>query len=104
MGNCFNDLNRLDDALNEYNKCIEIDNTEADFYFKRAIIYGKKQNFNTCINEINICLQLNPNYYEAYYWRGRCFEASGAGISDHPQPLPVRRSCRATQRVLVSRR
>ena len=70
LGNCFNDMNRLEDALIEYNKCIKINKDEADFYFKRGIVYGKKQDFNACINEINVCLQINPNYYEAYYWRG----------------------------------
>lgn len=70
LGNCYNDLNRLDDAMNEYNKCIELENSEAEFYFKRAIVFGKKQDFKTCITEIDMCLQLNPNYFEAYYWRG----------------------------------
>ncbi len=70
LGNCYNDLNRLEDAAKEYNACIAIDNSDAEFYFKRAIISGKKQDFTACINDIDICLSLNPNYYEAYYWRG----------------------------------
>ncbi|MEO6302900.1 MAG: tetratricopeptide repeat protein, partial [Bacteroidia bacterium] len=70
LGNCYNDLNRLDDAIREYNKCIEADNSESEFYFKRGIVSGKKQDFKACINDINICLKLNPDYYEAYYWRG----------------------------------
>ncbi|MBL7919505.1 MAG: tetratricopeptide repeat protein [Bacteroidia bacterium] len=70
LGNCYNDLNRLQDAMSEYNKCIELDKDEADFYFKRGIVNGKKQNFNACIKDIDICLKLKSDYYEAYYWRG----------------------------------
>lgn len=70
LGNCYNDLNRLQDAMSEYNKCIELDKDEADFYFKRGIVNGKNQDFNACIKDIDICLKLKPDYYEAYYWRG----------------------------------
>ena len=70
LGNCYNDLNKLDEASREYNKCIELNGNEADFYFKRAIVSGKKQDFKSCLNDLTVCLQLNPLYYEAYYWRG----------------------------------
>jgi Tfp pilus assembly protein PilF len=43
---------------------------EADFYFKRGIVYGKTQDFRNCISDIKTCLSLDPAYYEAYYWRG----------------------------------
>ncbi len=70
LGNCYNDLNRLHDAITEYNKCIALDKDEADFYFKRGIVNGKKQDFTACINDMDICLGLKPDYYEAFYWRG----------------------------------
>jgi tetratricopeptide (TPR) repeat protein len=70
MGNCYNDMNRLDDAMNEYNKCIELSGEEADYYFKRAIVYGKKQDFISCLNDLDLCTSLNSNLIEAYYWKG----------------------------------
>lgn len=70
LGNCYNDLNHLDEALIEYNKSIELNGDESDFYFKRAIVYGKKQDFTACLSDLEICLQLNPLNYEAYYWKG----------------------------------
>jgi tetratricopeptide (TPR) repeat protein len=70
LGNCLSDLNKLDDAISEYNTCITLNKEESDFYFKRAITYGKKQNFNFCLSDLVVCLALNPNYYEAYYWKG----------------------------------
>lgn len=69
LGNCYNDLNKLDDALKEYTTCIDLNSDEADYYFKRAIVFGKKQDFTMCISDITTSLQLNPLLYEAYYWR-----------------------------------
>ena len=42
-GNCYNELNRLGEALNEYNACIAPDIEEAEYYFKRAIVMGKNK-------------------------------------------------------------
>lgn len=70
LGNCYNDLNKLDEAMIAYNKCIELSSEEPDYYFKRAIVSGKKQDFNTCLSDLVVCLELNPFYYEAYYWKG----------------------------------
>lgn len=70
LGNCYDDLNRLDDAITEYNKCIELNNEDPDFYFKRAIVFGKKQDFISCLGDLNVCIEFNPAYHEAYYWRG----------------------------------
>lgn len=70
LGNCYNDMNRLNDAMKEYNAALALNGEEAEFYFKRGIVYGKKQDFDACIRDMNVCLALNPDYYEAYYWRG----------------------------------
>lgn len=70
LGNCFNELNQLNEALNEYNTCIRLNGKDADFYFKRAIVYGKKQDFKSSLNDLTVCTDLHPDYYEAYYWKG----------------------------------
>lgn len=70
LANCYNDMNRLDEAMREYNKAIELNKDEADFYFKRAITFGKKQDFRSCMNDLIVCIDLKPEYWEAYYWKG----------------------------------
>jgi acetyltransferase-like isoleucine patch superfamily enzyme len=70
LGNCYSDLNNLDQALGFYNRCITLNKDEPDFYFKRAIVFGKKQNFKACLNDLIICTNLNSQYYEAFYWMG----------------------------------
>jgi protein O-mannosyl-transferase len=70
LGNCYNDLNKLNEAIDEYDQSIAINPYEADFYFKRAIAYGKMQQFTQCLDDLNKCLGIDPNYFEAYYWKG----------------------------------
>lgn len=70
LGNCYNDLNKLDEAMTEYNTCLKLNKDEADFYFKRSIVFGKKQDFKSSLSDLTVCTQLQPNYYEAYYWKG----------------------------------
>ncbi len=70
LGNCDNDQNDLKNAIHFYNRAIEIENENADYYFKRSIAFGKMQKFNDCIIDLETVLRLNPDYIEAYYWRG----------------------------------
>ncbi len=70
LANCYSSLNQIDKALTLYNMCIEVVDDDADFYFKRAIAYGKKQDFVSSLQDLDACISLNPGYYEAYYWRG----------------------------------
>jgi tetratricopeptide (TPR) repeat protein len=70
LANCLNSTSKLDMAIDLYNRSIEIADDEPDFYFKRAIAYGKKQDFIACLNDLDKCIGLNPSYFEAYYWRG----------------------------------
>jgi protein O-mannosyl-transferase len=69
LANSYNEQNLLKEAINEYNNAIAL-SEEADFYFKRAIALGKQQEFVRSIADLNHCLELNPFYSEAYYWRG----------------------------------
>jgi tetratricopeptide (TPR) repeat protein len=70
LGNCYNDLNKHAEALEEYNKAIALKGDDPDYFFKRAIVKGKKQDFKACFDDLQIVIGLKPDYYEAYYWRG----------------------------------
>jgi tetratricopeptide (TPR) repeat protein len=69
-GNCHNDLNQLDMAINYYNKCIHLNPNQPRFYFSRAIVLGKQQKFTECLDDLKHCTNLDPNFAEAYYWKG----------------------------------
>ncbi len=70
MATCYDDLNQLDKALPFYNKAITKYTDEPLFFMRRGILYGKQQNFTGCLNDLNACTTLNPNFAEAYYWKG----------------------------------
>lgn len=70
MATCYDDLNQLDKALGYYNKTITKYTEEPIYYLRRGILFGKQQNFTACLNDLNACTRLNPNFAEAYYWKG----------------------------------
>lgn len=70
LGNCANDQNELQAAIGFYTNAINLNKFEPDYYFKRAIALGKQQNFKDCVSDLDACLKLDPNYIDAYYWRG----------------------------------
>ena len=68
--NCYADLDQLENALTYYNKCVVLNPNEKTFYFKRAIVLGKKQKFSECLNDLASCTTIDPDFAEAYYWKG----------------------------------
>jgi tetratricopeptide (TPR) repeat protein len=70
LANCYDDLNDLPKAVMYYNKSILLNSENPLYYLRRAIVYGKMQQFNLCLQDLDRCLRINPNYAEAYYWRG----------------------------------
>jgi len=70
LANCYDDLNQLDKSLTYYNKVIA-SNTENPLYFmRRAIVYGKMQQYQKCLQDLDACTNIDSNYAEAYYWKG----------------------------------
>ncbi len=70
LANCYDDLNQMDKAMGYYNKAIMLNPDEPNFYLRRAILFGKMQQFALCLNDLNIATTLSPQYAEAYYWKG----------------------------------
>jgi tetratricopeptide (TPR) repeat protein len=70
LANCYDDLNQMDKAIVYYNKVITLNPDEPNYYLRRAILFGKMQQFTSCLNDLNAATTLNPQYAEAYYWKG----------------------------------
>lgn len=70
LGNCYDDLNQLDKAKLFYDVAIAANPEEPLFYLRRAILLGKTQQLEACLQDLNKCTDLNPNFAEAYYWKG----------------------------------
>lgn len=70
IANCYDDLNQLDKALGYYNKIVSIDSENPLYFMRRAIVYGKMQQYPLCLQDLDVCIKLDANYAEAYYWKG----------------------------------
>lgn len=70
LANCYDDLNQFDKALIFYNKTISIQSENPMYFMRRAILYGKMQQFQLCLKDLDMCTSMDPNYAEAYYWKG----------------------------------
>jgi tetratricopeptide (TPR) repeat protein len=70
LGNCYDDLNQLDKALPNYSKAIDYSPEIAIYYLRRAITFGKMQNFIACLKDLEVSTKVNPDFAEAYYWKG----------------------------------
>lgn len=70
LATCYDDQNDLNKALQYYNKALELSGDDPLFYLRRAILYGKMQNFSGSLMDLEKCTTLQPNFAEAYYWKG----------------------------------
>lgn len=70
LANSYDDLNQLNEAMDYYNKAIYVNEKDPTIYLRRAILFGKLQQFDRCIFDLDKCISLNSNYGEAFYWRG----------------------------------
>jgi tetratricopeptide (TPR) repeat protein len=70
LANCYDDLTQLDKALGYYNKVISVSPENPLYFMRRAILYGKMQQFQMCLQDLDACTNIDANYAEAYYWKG----------------------------------
>lgn len=103
LANCYDDLNQLDKALYYYNTAIHLNNEDASLFLRRGVLYGKQQQFNSCLTDLEISTTLNPNYAEAYYWKGvakfnlnknPCFDLNKAlNLGFDEAQIPLKKYC-----------
>lgn len=70
LANCYDDLNQLEKSILYYNQAIALNTEDPSYYLRRAIVYGKMQQFQLCLKDLEICTELDKDYAEAYYWKG----------------------------------
>ncbi len=70
LASCYDDANELEKALNYYNNAINALPEESLFYMRRGILKGKLKKYYECLADLTTCTELNPQFAEAYYWKG----------------------------------
>ncbi|RNA17139.1 Small glutamine-rich tetratricopeptide repeat-containing alpha [Brachionus plicatilis] len=57
---------KFNEALEQYNKAIEIDKSNAVYYCNRAAAYSKLSDFNSSIEDCKNALKIDPSYGKAW--------------------------------------
>jgi len=67
-----NDKN-YNEAIEYFNKAIEMYPYFAEPYFFRATTYFRMKNYEEAIADFTRCVKYDPSHAEAYYWRGEVY-------------------------------
>jgi protein O-mannosyl-transferase len=60
------DVNKLNQALKDYNKAIELDPKNGEFWINRGATYARLADLDNALKNINEGLKLNPTQYSGY--------------------------------------
>ena len=74
---------RWNEALNAYNKAIEVNPNDASAYNHRGLVYHNLDKNNLAIADYDKAVELNPEYGDAFNNRGKTL----AGLSDYKQAI-----------------
>lgn len=68
-------LGRMDEALSDFNKGLELDKSWKVGYLNRSIIYNQAGRFDLALADIDSYLKLDPKNADLWYEGGRCLRA-----------------------------
>ena len=66
---CYVELNKLRKAMNDLNKCLEIDPGWVWALELRARIFWQRKQYEKALNDLNRVIKSEPTRYQAYYYR-----------------------------------
>jgi len=64
--------NKLDEALKSFNRAIEYNSTNADFYYFKALTLSKLNELKASLDEFDQALSLDPSKSDYYYNKAKC--------------------------------
>ena len=72
-GKTYLENGETDKAVSDFNRVIDLNNTDARFYLFRGNAYSAKQGYEQALDDYNKAIELDPEYAEAYNNRGYIF-------------------------------
>lgn len=75
--------NRLQDALSQFDRALELDSSFAKAYLARGQIYWRQQQHEQAIPDLSRAIELDPHLFWGYYLRG----ASRIALERYEQSL-----------------
>jgi tetratricopeptide (TPR) repeat protein len=104
-GIAYRGLGKLDDALTDFNRSIELYTHFAKSYFERGNLYEFKNNYKDAITDFNKSIELNPNYSRFYEERGLTYYYSKKykeSISDLEKAIQLKPSSESSLRQFIN--
>jgi tetratricopeptide (TPR) repeat protein len=92
-GAAFYNLGKLDKALADYIKALQIDPHDFVTYSDLGLIYMDKGDYNMAIFEFGQAIKINPNYAGAYNNRARAYDKKGdldKAMADYTKAIQVK--------------
>ena len=69
---------KYEEALQDFNKAIELRKGVAKLYFARGLVFIKKRDFARASSDLDLVIKLKPTSARAYGYRAHCYEQLGA--------------------------
>ena len=91
-GIAYGEKGQYDEAISDYNKALEINQSYAEAYRNRGNAYFYKRQYDQAISDYNKALEINPKYAKAYNNRGVIYRLKGQydqAISDYDKALEI---------------
>lgn len=73
---------KFDDALDELNKAIELEENDALTYFSRAIVHHNKNDIKSAHRDYSKAIDLKPDMIDAYYNRAQAILSDKDNLTD----------------------
>ncbi|MCB9246920.1 MAG: tetratricopeptide repeat protein [Flavobacteriales bacterium] len=92
LGNVQKDYNQTPQALESYNRTIELDSTYAMAWFNRGVMQSNMKRYDQAVSDYNRTISLQPDYYPAYHNRGnalRELKQLDAAVKSYDEALKI---------------
>ncbi|BAU67530.1 tetratricopeptide repeat protein (plasmid) [Stanieria sp. NIES-3757] len=76
-GNVYDQQNKPDLAIVDFNKAISINSNDAKVYINRGLFYIRQDKPDLAIADLNKAISINSDYTKAYYNRGVVYDQQG---------------------------
>lgn len=73
----YSNINDKQTALANFDEAIQHDYYFLDGYIEKASVFYDLKKYPEAIKTLNLALTISPKFADAYYWLGKCQEATG---------------------------
>lgn len=78
LGKCYQDMNDWNNALEAYSNLIQIDAGNKYAHYNMGVIHLVNfKKYDVAISHFTEAIKIDPNYAQAYYGRGVCYQSKG---------------------------